>query len=98
DGLPSADAALVNGVTCHALDYDDTHTGAIAHVSVAVLPAALAAAQVTGARGADALTAAIAGNEIVTRLGLAVGAAFHGRGFHPTSVCGVFGATAAAAA
>jgi 2-methylcitrate dehydratase PrpD len=97
-GLPSADAALVNGVTCHALDYDDTHTGAIAHVSVAVAPAALAAAQTAGARGADLITSAIAGNEIVTRLGLAAGSAFHARGFHPTSVCGVFGATAAAAA
>lgn len=95
-GLPPAEAALVNGVTCHALDYDDTHTGAIAHVSVAVVPAALAAAQTQGARGDDLLLAAIAGNEIVIRLGMAVGSAFHARGFHPTSVCGVFGATAAA--
>lgn len=95
-GLPPAEAAFVNGVTCHSLDYDDTHTGAIAHVSVAVVPAALAAAQARGARGEDLLLAAIAGNEIVTRLGMAVGSAFHARGFHPTSVCGVFGATAAA--
>lgn len=96
-GLPAADAALANGVTCHALDYDDTHTGAIAHVSVAVVPAALAMAQSEGATGADALAAVIAGNEVVIRLGLAVGSAFHPRGFHPTSVCGVFGASAAAA-
>lgn len=96
-GLAPAEAALVNGVTCHALDYDDTHTGAIAHVSVVVVPAVLATAQAQGARGADLLAAAIAGNEIVIRLGMAVGSAFHARGFHPTSVCGVFGATAAAA-
>jgi 2-methylcitrate dehydratase PrpD len=95
-GLPPAEAALVNGVTCHALDYDDTHTGAIAHVSVAVVPAVLAAGQAQGARGEDLLLAAIAANEIVIRLGMAVGSAFHARGFHPTSVCGVFGATAAA--
>jgi 2-methylcitrate dehydratase PrpD len=96
-GLPAAEAALVNGVTCHALDYDDTHTGAIAHVSVTIVPAALAAAQSVGAPGADLLSAVVVGNEIVTRLGMAVGSAFHARGFHPTSVCGVFGATAAAA-
>lgn len=95
-GLPPADAALANGVTCHALDYDDTHSGAIAHISVAVVPAALAAAQNEGAGGADLLAAIVAGNEIVTRLGMAVGSAFHARGFHPTSVCGVFGAAAAA--
>jgi 2-methylcitrate dehydratase PrpD len=96
-GLPAADAALVNGVTCHALDFDDTHTGAIAHVSVAVVPATLAAAQSERASGADLLAAAVAGNEIVTRLGMAVGSSFHARGFHPTSVCGVLGATAAVA-
>jgi 2-methylcitrate dehydratase PrpD len=95
-GLPPADAALVNGVTCHALDYDDTHTGAVAHVSVAVVPAALAVAQSEGAAGADLLAAAVAGNEIVARLGMAVGSGFHARGFHATAVCGVFGATAAA--
>jgi 2-methylcitrate dehydratase PrpD len=95
-GLPPADAALVNGVTCHALDYDDTHTGAVAHVSVAVVPAALAVAQSEGADGADLLAAVVAGNEIVARLGMAVDTGFHARGFHATAVCGVFGATAAA--
>jgi 2-methylcitrate dehydratase PrpD len=63
---------------------------------VVIVPAALAVAQSEGARGADLLVAAVAGNEIVARLGMAVGSAFHARGFHPTSVCGVFGATAAA--
>jgi 2-methylcitrate dehydratase PrpD len=95
-GLPPADAALANGVTCHALDYDDTHTGAVAHVSVAVIPAALAVAQSEGTDGADLLAAIVAGNEIVARLGMAVGSGFHSRGFHATAVCGVFGATAAA--
>jgi 2-methylcitrate dehydratase PrpD len=96
-GLPAADAALANGALCHALDFDDTHTGSIAHVSVAVVPAALAEAEAHGASGADLLAAIVAGNEVVTRLGMAAGAAFHARGFHPTAVCGVFGAAAAAA-
>jgi len=96
-GLPAADAALVNGTIFHALDFDDTHSGAVAHVSVVVVPAALAAAQVGGATGAELLTAIVAGNEIVIRLGLVAGAGFHARGFHPTAVCGVFGAAAAAA-
>lgn len=97
DGLPAADAALANGTICHALDYDDTHTGAISHVSVAVVPAALAVAQEQSSTGAELLAAIVAGNEIVIRLGLLAGAGFHERGFHPTAVCGIFGATAAAA-
>lgn len=36
--VPAASAALANGVLCHALDFDDTHAGAIAHVSTVVVP------------------------------------------------------------
>lgn len=95
--LPAASAALANGMLCHALDYDDTHTAATAHVSTVVAPAALAAAQATNASGRETLVAIIAANEIVARLGMAAPFAFHRRGFHPTSVCGVFGAAAATA-
>jgi 2-methylcitrate dehydratase PrpD len=69
----------------------------VCHVTVVVGPAALAAGEAAGATGADAVAALIAGGEIVTRLGMAAGGAFHARGFHPTAVCGVFGAAAAAA-
>ena len=96
-GVPAADAALANGTIFHALDFDDTHSGAVAHVSVAVVPAALAVAETHGAAGAELLTAIVADNEVVIRLGLMAGAGFHARGFHPTAVCGVFGAATAAA-
>lgn len=97
NGLPAADAALVNGTLCHALDYDDTHPDSVVHVSAGVTPAALAAAEVSGASGRDVVCALVIGNEISVRLGMAAGGRFHARGFHPTGVCGVFGATAAAA-
>jgi len=97
EGRPAADAALANGIMCHALDFDDTHTGAIAHVSVAVAPAALAVGQACGASGGELIAALVAGNETVIRIGMAAGKAFHAHGFHPTAVCGVFGAAAAAA-
>lgn len=97
DGLPAGDAALVNGTLCHALDYDDTHLDALVHVSAAVVPAALAAGEIHGARGCDVVCALVAGSETSIRVGMAAGARLHARGFHPTGVCGVFGATAAAA-
>ena len=46
---PCRGAALVNGATSHALDYDDTHFAHIGHPSVAVLPAALAIGEREGA-------------------------------------------------
>ncbi|WP_411152474.1 MmgE/PrpD family protein [Streptomyces sp. A30] len=96
-GLTPGDAAFVNGTLCHALDFDDTHPNSVVHVSAGVVPAAVAAAQAYGASGADLLAAIVAGNETSIRLGNAGGGLFHARGFHPTGVCGVFGAAAAAA-
>ena len=96
-GLPAANAAFANAMVCHGLDFDDTHSHSIAHVSVVTCPASLAAAEAGGASGRDALAAIVAANEVVTRVGMAASGLFHRRGFHPTAICGIFGATAAAA-
>jgi 2-methylcitrate dehydratase PrpD len=95
--VPAAAAALANGMLCHALDFDDTHEGSVSHISTVVVPAAIAVGERTAASGADLLAAVLAGSEAVARIGMAAPGAFHARGFHPTSVCGVFGATLAAA-
>ena len=97
DRLPAATAAFANGMLCHALDFDDTHTASGTHVGAVVVPAAIAVAEQVGASGPDLLAAIVVGSEIVTRVGMAAPFAFHHRGLHTTSVCGVFGATCAAA-
>ena len=49
------------------------------------------------AGGAELLAAIVVGTEAVARIGMAAdGGGFHARGFHPTGVCGIFGATLAA--
>jgi 2-methylcitrate dehydratase PrpD len=96
-GLPAANAAFANAMLCHGLDFDDTHSDSVSHVSAVVCPTAVAVAEAEGSTGRELLTAIVAGNEIVTRIGMAASGAFHARGFHPTSICGVFGGTAAAA-
>jgi 2-methylcitrate dehydratase PrpD len=95
--LPAPNAAFANAMLCHGLDFDDTHSDSVAHVSTVVVPAAAALAEARSASGRELLTAIITGNEIVTRIGMATPGAFHKRGFHPTAICGIFGATAAAA-
>jgi 2-methylcitrate dehydratase PrpD len=95
--LPAPNAAFANAMLCHGLDFDDTHSDSVSHVSTVVVPAAIALAEARHASGRDLLTAIVAGNEIVTRIGMATPGAFHKRGFHPTAICGIFGATAAAA-
>jgi 2-methylcitrate dehydratase PrpD len=96
EGVPAPAAALANGMLCHGLDFDDTHEASIAHVATVVVPAALAVAEATGATGAQTLAAIIAGTETVIRVGMAAPEGMHRRGFHPTGVCGVFGATVVA--
>ena len=93
-GLPAANAAFANGMLCHGLDFDDTHSDSVSHVSAVVTPASLAAGEAVGASGRDVLTAIVAGNEVVIRVGMAASGRFHTRGFHPTAVCGIFGGTA----
>jgi 2-methylcitrate dehydratase PrpD len=95
--LPAPNAAFANAMLCHGLDFDDTHSDSVAHVSVVVCPAALAAGEANGSSGREVLTAIVGGNEVVTRVGMAASGAFHARGFHPTAICGIFGATTAAA-
>jgi len=90
-------AALLNGAFAHALEMDDTHQPSSTHPGAVVIPAALAAAEQIDASGRELLAAIVAGYEVMARLGMALGpAAQYARGFHPTSVCGVFGAAAAA--
>jgi 2-methylcitrate dehydratase PrpD len=96
-GYTPAGAAVVNGTLAHSLDFDDTHAPGSLHPSAPIVPAAFAAAEMTGADGRAVLAAIVAGYEVQIRLSLALDPAAHyDRGFHPTATCGAFGATAAA--
>jgi 2-methylcitrate dehydratase PrpD len=90
------DAALANGAYAHALELDDDHRVAVLHPGAVVVPAALAACEAAGASGETFLHALLAGYEVTCRLGEVFrGSQFH-HGVHPTALCGVFGAAAAA--
>jgi 2-methylcitrate dehydratase PrpD len=90
-------AIMANGSAAHSLELDDTHTPGSMHPAVIVIPAALAAAELEGASGADFLTAVVAGYEVAGRLGRALGPKnVYDRGFHPTPVIGPFSSAAAA--
>lgn len=96
--LPAEDAALVNGVTAHGLELDDTFEEASLHPAVVVFPALFAAAEEDGATLGEVLEAAVVGYDVVCHIGVVLGAAeSYGRGFHPTGVAGALGAAAAVA-
>jgi 2-methylcitrate dehydratase PrpD len=91
------DAALANGTFAHALELDDDHRVAVLHPGAVVVPAALASAEAETASGLTFLRSLFVGYEVMCRLGEVFrGSQFH-HGVHPTALCGVFGAAAAAA-
>jgi len=94
--VASANAAMVNGTLAHGLDYDDTLEEAIVHTGCCAAITALAVGEEVNATGAEVLEAAIAGTEVMCKVGLVAPGKFHARGFHPTALCSTFGAAAAA--
>lgn len=88
-------AALLNGYSGHALDYDDVQRSVRGHPSTVLLPALLALAQSRGLPGRRLLAAYAVGVEAMGRLGLAIGGAHYEAGFHNTATLGTV-ATAAA--
>ena len=95
--LPARAAALANGTISHALDYDDTHFAYIGHPSVAIFPAALAAAEEMRGSADDVINAFLLGAEATCRIGMVLGRDHYDAGFHQTATSGAFGATIAAA-
>jgi 2-methylcitrate dehydratase PrpD len=93
--LDILNAALVNGISSHVLDFDDTQAEAI-HPSSPVLPALLALAEWRGLSGAELAHAFVLGVEVECRIGRSVFPQHYDAGWHITGTAGVFGAAAAA--
>jgi 2-methylcitrate dehydratase PrpD len=96
-GTSMAEAAFVNGIFGHALDFDDVHASVHGHPSTTIIPAALAAGEVAGGSGEALLAAYAIGLEVGGKLGIALGSGHYQRGWHSTATTGVFASTAAAA-
>jgi 2-methylcitrate dehydratase PrpD len=94
--LPLRDAALMNGILIHGLDFDDTHTAGVIHMTCSLLPTTLAVGGQRRASGRDMLAAYILGVEVAARLGAVAKGAFHQVGFHPTGLVGAFACALAA--
>ena len=92
-----AEAAFVNGVFGHALDFDDVHSSVHGHPSTTMIPAAIAVGEAMGASGKDVLAAYAIGLEVCAKLGTALGNGHYQRGWHATATTGVFASTAVAA-
>jgi 2-methylcitrate dehydratase PrpD len=90
DRLDARDAALVNAILIHGLDFDDTHLASIIHPTCTSLPVALALGEQLQVSGEALLAAFLAGAETGIRIGGAVKGGFHHVGYHATGVVSHF--------
>jgi 2-methylcitrate dehydratase PrpD len=88
-------ASLMNGISSHVFDFDDTHLKTVIHPAGPVVSGLLALSEFRPMTGADFLHALMLGVEVECRIGNAVYPAHYDRGWHITGTAGVFGAAAA---
>jgi 2-methylcitrate dehydratase PrpD len=96
DRLDVLNASLMNGMSSHIFDFDDTDLRTIVHPAGPVAPALLALAEYRPFSGADFLHALIVGVEVECRIANAVYPQHYDVGWHITGTVGPFGAAAAA--
>ena len=89
-------AALLNGMTSHTFDFDDTHLKTVIHPAGPVASTLLALAEHGPISGREFLHAFALGVEVECRIGNAVYPSHYDVGWHITGTAGVFGAAAAA--
>lgn len=93
--LDALHAALVNGISSHVLDYDDTHLKTIIHPAGPVASALTAFAEYQPISGVEFMNALVIGCEIECRIGNSVYPEHYAMGWHITGTTGVFGSAAA---
>jgi 2-methylcitrate dehydratase PrpD len=92
-----ASAAMLNGITSHTFDFDDTHLRTIIHPAGPVASAALALAEHIGAGGRQLVDAVVLGIDVSCRVGNMIYPDHYDRGWHITGSTGMLGAAAACA-
>lgn len=97
DKVDMANAALLNGISSHTFDFDDTHLKTIIHPAGPVASAVLALGEHLNVSGRDVIDALVLGIEVSCRVGNAVYPDHYDRGWHITGSTGMLGSAAACA-
>jgi 2-methylcitrate dehydratase PrpD len=100
-----ASAALINGITSHTFDFDDTHLKTIIHPAGPVASALLALAErqgtspgeTPGVSGRELIDALVLGIDVSCRVGNMMYPEHYDRGWHITGSTGMLGAAAGCA-
>jgi 2-methylcitrate dehydratase PrpD len=102
---PARFAALANGISIHADDYDDTQLavakdrayGLLTHPTIPTLPPAFALSETGRRTGKDLVLAYHVGVEVESKIAEAISPRHYDDGFHTTGTIGSFGSAASCA-
>ena len=97
DRVDMGSAALINGITSHTFDFDDTHLKTIIHPAGPVASALLPLAEHLGSTGREVIDALVLGIDVACRMGNTVYPNHYDRGWHITGTTGMLGSAAACA-
>ena len=96
--VPPVNAVLANGSAIHQDDFDDCHDNAPSHpTSASLIPALAVAEEMGNVSGKDIIVAVALANDLTCRLSKSITARIFDHPWFRAPVCGLFGATAAAA-
>jgi 2-methylcitrate dehydratase PrpD len=101
--VPAPFAALANGTSSHAQDFDDTQlshspdriSGLLTHPTTPVLAASFALGETKRISGKEFLTAFSLGFEVECKIAEAINPIHYKKGYHTTGTIGAFGAAVA---
>ena len=95
DKVDMGGAALINGISSHTFDFDDTHLKTVIHPAGPVASAILALGEHMNVNGRQIIDSLILGIDVACRVGNAMYPDHYHRGWHITGSTGMLGSAAA---
>ena len=95
DKVDMGGAALINGISSHTFDFDDTHLKTVIHPAGPVASAILALGEHINANGRQIIDSLVLGIDVACRIGNAMYPDHYHRGWHITGSTGMLGSAAA---
>lgn len=95
--LPVPWAAMLNAMLGHGIELDDAHANALTKSGSLLIPTVMTTGEYLRRSGAETITAAVVGYDLMVRIGLAINPGHRQRGFHTTGVVGAIASAGAAA-
>ncbi|WP_019482397.1 MmgE/PrpD family protein [Arthrobacter sp. TB 23] len=95
--VPVPHAAMINAMLGHGVELDDAHGAALTKSGSLLVPTVMTTGEYLHRTGAETITSAVAGYDLMVRIALAINPGHRQRGYHTTGAVGSIASAGAAA-